>query len=299
MRIAAISDLHIRSDGTDDGFLEAIRQRLEDISPEVFVIAGDVSDRLDVIKETLSVLKLSNTISLYVAGNHDIWFEKDKGISSLEKYSQLIGAVCRDTGYHYLPDSPYIKDDYAFVGSLGWYDYSFRRKELNIPEESYIEKEWQGSYWRDYYAVDWEYTDIEFTELLNSKLQYDLSTLPKNVDSIIYVSHHLPFRALTLYKDSLPWDFFSAFMGAESTGEILIKDGRVKLSISGHSHIRNQISIDGLVACTVPIGYGRPSNGDFISLANDGIAELEVASGECIIHHFVEGDICESLPYTF
>jgi len=182
---------------------------------------------------------------------------------------------------------------------LGWYDYSFRREELNIPEEQYIQKEWQGAYWRDYYAVDWSYTDAEFTDLINSKLQYDLDSIPEQVESIIYVSHHLPFRALTLYKDTLPWDFFSAFMGAESTGEILLNDGRVKLSISGHSHIRNQISQDGLLAITVPVGYGRPINDDFSSLVNDGIAELEMTNGKCKIHHFVEGDICEGLPYAF
>ncbi|MDF1537601.1 MAG: metallophosphoesterase [Candidatus Thorarchaeota archaeon] len=299
MRIAAISDLHIRPDGSDDDFLTAIRQRLEVISPDVFVIAGDISDNIAVVEKTLSAIKLSNAENLYVAGNHDIWFEKEKGIGSLEKYSRFIGDACTNAGFHHLPDEPFIKDNVAFVGSLGWYDYSFRRDELNIPEESYLEKEWQGSYWRDYYTVDLEYTDREFTELLNSKLEYDLSALPENIETVIYISHHLPFGALTPYKDSLPWDFFSAFMGAESTGEILLNDERVKLSISGHSHVRRQIFLDGLLAVTVPVGYGRPENDDFTSLVHDGIAELELTDGKCKVHHYVDGDICEGLPYAF
>ncbi|MFW9849791.1 MAG: metallophosphoesterase [Candidatus Thorarchaeota archaeon] len=299
MRIAAISDIHIRSDGKDEALIQAINQKLEDISPDVLIIAGDISHDIYLLEETLMKLKISDAACLYVAGNHDVWFEEEKGLGSLRKYSTLIGEACERAGFQHLPDHPLIKDDIAFVGSLGWYDYSFKRDDLDISEETYADKHWKEFYWRDYYTIDWSYTDEEVTALFNSKLQYDLDILPNQVSKIVYVSHHLPFKSLTLYRDSLPWDFFSAFMGSESTGNLLLNDERVILTISGHSHIRKKVEINGLTAMTVPLGYGRPKDDNFESLVHDAIAEIEIQDGKLKILHFIEGDICEDLPYSF
>jgi putative phosphoesterase len=272
---------------------------VDEISPDVFVIAGDISHELSQLEESLTKLKRTDAACLYVAGNHDVWFEEDKELGSLEKYSKSIGDACERAGFTHLPDNPFVIDDIAIVGSMGWYDYSFKREDLDISEEQYAEKHWKGSFWRDYYSIDWSYTDKEVTELFNSKLQYDLDTLPADVNTIVYVSHHLPFRELTLYRGHLPWDFFSAFIGSESTGEILKADGRVLLTISGHSHIRKKIEINGLTAMTVPLGYGRPTDGGFDYLAQDAVADIEIKDGKIQLHHYVDGDICEDLPYSF
>jgi putative phosphoesterase len=299
LRIAAISDIHARPGGLDNALIDAIHQRVEELSPDVFVIAGDVSESADDLERNLSNLAVSGTRNLYVAGNHDVWFEDEKDLGSLEKYSRTIGSICARAGFSHLPDEVQIDNGVAFVGSMGWYDYSFKRDDLEIPEKNYFEKQWKGAVWRDLYAIDWSYTDQEFTQLLDSKLKYDLKTLPSSVSTVIFVSHHLPFRDLTLYKDYLPWDFFSAFMGAESTGEILLNDRRVALSISGHSHIRRKIKMNGLTAITVPLGYGRPPDSTLSSLAHDAIAELEITDGNLTVHHYVEGNLCEGLPYVF
>ena len=102
-----------------------------------------------------------------------------------------------------------------------------------------------------------------------------------------------------MYRDYLPWDFFSAFMGASSTGQILLQDKRVCLTISGHSHIRRSLPIDGIRAITVPIGYGRPEAGDMPALARLAVAEIEVTKKNVRLVDFTEGDICEGLPYSF
>lgn len=297
MRIAAVSDLHIRPTGEDRPLVDAIRARVQDIDPDVFIIAGDISDRLSVLSDTLSSLRLTGATCLYVAGNHDIWFEKDSGLGSLEKYSKAIGAACQQNGFVHLPDGAWIHDDLAFVGSIGWSDYSFRRAELGIPLTCYEAKEYRGATWYDVFNVDWEFTDVEATDLFNRKLQYDLSTLGPTVKRIVYVSHHLPFRELTLYKNRLPWDFFSAFMGAQSTGEIVAADGRVVLSISGHSHVRNVIDQGQIKAITVPLGYGRPLDAQYDRLAHDAVAHIELLPDRTELVDFRTGDICDGLPY--
>lgn len=294
-----MSDLHVRPGGEDDPLIDAVRSRVEETDPDVFVIAGDTSSQIDILSQTLSKLKLHDASCLYVAGNHDIWFEKERGLGSLAKYSREIGRVCSENGFIHLPDGPHIEGETAFVGSIGWSDYSFRRPELGIPMSAYEAKEYRGAVWYDVFNVDWEFTDAEATSLFNKKLSYDLSVLPHTVDHVIYVSHHLPFQELTLYKNRLPWDFFSAYMGAKSTGELILNDGRVFMTISGHSHIRSCVTVGRITAITVPLGYGRPTDDKYEQLAHDAVAVIEVNGRNVKLTDFKYGDLSEGLPYTF
>jgi putative phosphoesterase len=296
--VAAVSDIHIRPDGSDDELIHAIRNRVEELTPDVFVIAGDISAKIDVLSDSLSKLSVDNCVNLYIAGNHDIWFEQDKNLSSLEKYSHTIGDICKEQDWIHLPDQLCVIDEVSFVGTLGWSDYSFRRTELQIPEEAYEKKQYKDAVWYDIFNVDWQFTDKEATDLFNRKLKYDLSTIPDDVEGIVFVSHHLPFRELTVYKQRLPWDFFSAYMGATSTGKILLDDDRVFLTISGHSHVRNKITIDGITAITVPIGYGRPDPEDIPEFVKSAVAEIVIKDRSISLPDFVEGDICAGLPYV-
>ncbi|NWF96081.1 MAG: metallophosphoesterase [Candidatus Thorarchaeota archaeon] len=296
MRLAAVSDIHVRPDGSDAGLLRELKTRIEELGPDALVVAGDISSHLTVLRETLSALAMGIPC-LYVAGNHDIWFEKETNQGSLEKYSRLIGEACRQTGWTHLPDGSYVMGDVAFIGSIGWSDYSFRREELGIPLRNYEMKEYRGSTWFDLFQVDWDFTDVEATNLFNRKIAYDLSTLPRHVKHVVYVSHHLPFRELTLYKDRLPWDFFSAYMGARSTGELLRQDKRVILTISGHSHIRNVVRLNGITAVSVPVGYGRPEEAGLAEFARKAVACIDIDGSEVKLLDFVRGDICEGLPY--
>jgi putative phosphoesterase len=298
LRIAAVSDIHVVHDGSDELLLTKIRERVEEIDPNVFVIAGDLSDQLDVLSDSLAQLRVKNSINLYVAGNHDIWFEEGGGPGSLEKYSKIIGEVCSKNGFSHIPDAPIVQEKYAFVGSIGWYDYSFRREEYRIPIENYEQKEYQGAIWYDLFRIDWDWDDREATDLFNQKLEYDLKTLPEDIKNVIFVSHHLPFQNLTIYKDRLPWDFHGAFMGATSTGKIIENDGRVILSISGHSHIRNMISTGDLIALTAPIGYGRPNSKNMDKFVNDAVAQIDLDGSHVQVSNFVSGDLSAGLPYV-
>lgn len=297
MRIAAISDLHVIPGDDDIELLRSVKRRIEEIAPDVFVIAGDISDQIDLLSESLAQLHVSGCANLFVAGNHDVWFEDGKSPTSLDKYAKSISEICDKNGFIHLPDHQFISDDTAFVGSIGWYDYSFRRTELEIPIENYEQKEYRGAVWYDVFKIDWRFSDIEATSLFNQKLEYDLSTLPEYVTKVVYVSHHLPFRELTLYKDRLPWDFHSAFMGAQSSGQILQNDGRVVLSISGHSHVRNMIQVGNMTALTVPLGYCRPDKNSLDSLVKDAVAIIELSSEGVDAKDFIKGDLCENLPF--
>ncbi len=299
VKLAVVSDIHARPNGEDTGLIDAINSRVEEISPDVFVIAGDLSERVDNLRVNLGRLRVSGCHNVYVPGNHDVWFENDSGLDSLTKYSRAIGEACRAAGFIHLPDEPLVLDSLAFVGSIGWYDYSLRRTDLDISQKQYEEKHYQGAFWMDYYSVDWPFSDRDATELFNRKLGYDLATLPDHVQRVVYVSHHLPFKELTFYKGTLPWDFFSAYMGSVSTGDILLKDGRVILAIAGHSHIRKMVTVDGILAITVPIGYGRPRSDGMSAFAGSAVVEILIDGKQVRVPNFKEGDLCAGLPYAF
>ncbi|MCK4566467.1 MAG: hypothetical protein KAU48_04070, partial [Candidatus Thorarchaeota archaeon] len=95
-----------------------------------------------------------------------------------------------------------------------------------------------------------------------------------------------------------PWDFHSAFMGAQSTGKILENDDRVVLSISGHSHIRNLVVNGGITAITVPLGYGRPEQNKLDDFVKDAVAVIEITEEGIKVPNFVKGDICADLSYV-
>jgi hypothetical protein len=52
-----------------------------------------------------------------------------------------------------------------------------------------------------------------------------------------------------------------------------------------------------LVAVTVPLGYGRPSDDQLASLVESAVAEIIMDERRIDIPNFVEGDICAGLPY--
>jgi hypothetical protein len=87
-------------------------------------------------------------------------------------------------------------------------------------------------------------------------------------------------------------------MGAKSTGELLLEDTRVFLSISGHSHIRNLIQAGRITAMTAPLGYGRPGSDKLAEFARDAVAEIDIEGMTVSVPGFVTGDICAGLPYV-
>jgi hypothetical protein len=55
--------------------------------------------------------------------------------------------------------------------------------------------------------------------------------------------------------------------------------------------------VGNLVAVTVPLGYGRPSDEQLTSLVESAVAEIVIDDSGIDIPNFVEGDICAGLPY--
>jgi predicted phosphohydrolase len=185
-------------------------------------------------------------VKLLVAGNHDIW--STSSYDSLQLYTRIIPEIASQHGFYYLDDKPYVLGDVGFAGSILWYDYSFRQPELNIPMQAYERKFFQGYLWYDVECIRWDLDDKTFSRYQYSKMENHLSHLHCKVDSIVVITHHVPFRNMIRIKNKIDWDFGNAFQGSEIFGSLLLKYEKIKYLVCGHSHLHGEFQ-NGHIQC--------------------------------------------------
>jgi predicted phosphodiesterase len=230
MRIGVTSDIHTDISPANRRIVRHLADEARRAELDAFVICGDISPDIMALSKTLSAFHNigQRCKKLFVAGNHDIWLiGLNEEVTSHDKYS-AITSVCRECGFHHLGDSPLILGQVGFCGTIGWYDYSYRRDEYRISEKSYMRKTLRGSVWNDVNYARWNASDPE----------------------IAY-----QFEECVVYRDELPWDFFSAFMGSVGLGEICLNEPLVTHALFGHTHFEFFETIRGIWAVCSPVGY--------------------------------------------
>ena len=268
-RIAFTSDLHVDVDPRNKRLLRFLIEHVNELEADAFIIAGDITP--DPKTFYMIVEQLEHVVGevIIVAGNHDIWVtqeEQENEICSRIKYEKILPNICRPHACHYLWHSPFKLEKIGFAGTIGWYDYSFAHPSYDdiITTEDYQSKCYQNAIWFDVRYAHWmsignksRMDDNEVTKYLNSQLEKQLSELEadRSIEKIVVVTHHLPFSKMVVYKNELPWDFFSAFMGNRSMGELILSFPKVELVLSGHSHFIRRIDVDGINAYLSAVGY--------------------------------------------
>jgi putative phosphoesterase len=256
MRIGVTSDIHTDISPANRRIARHLADAARRAELDVLVICGDISPDIMTLSRTLSAFHDigQRCNKLFVAGNHDIWLIDLKNITSHDKYS-LITTICREHGFHHLGDSPVILGQIGFCGTIGWYDYSYKRDEYPISEKSYMRKTLGGAVWNDVNYAKWNGSDPKIAGRFEKELQEQIDSIRDRVSRIIVVTHHVPFRECVVYRDELPWDFFSAFMGSAGLGEICFKEPLVTHALFGHTHSEFFEKVKGVQAVCSPIGY--------------------------------------------
>ncbi|MCK4602873.1 MAG: hypothetical protein KAU28_10435, partial [Phycisphaerae bacterium] len=107
--------------------------------PAVLVLIGDIAGAdLSILRECLQLFRRFDGLKLLVPGNHCLWCRD--GEDSLRRYERTIPAVAAEEGFGVLDHKPAMLDGVGLVGSIGWYDYSFRCESLGIPTDFYRAK---------------------------------------------------------------------------------------------------------------------------------------------------------------
>jgi len=90
----------------------------------------------DELEQCLSLFQFSGP-KLFVAGNHELWTHRE---DSYALFTDELPRRVRALGWQWLQTDPFITDEIAILGSIGWYDYSFARDTLRIPRRFYEHK---------------------------------------------------------------------------------------------------------------------------------------------------------------
>lgn len=280
MRVVFTSDLHIDASEKHCDAVSAIADAARKHGPDVVVIAGDAGNTIAALEETLSCFSRIDARKFFVPGNHDVWIETEDGvlIDSRAKYAKRIPDVCRRMGFHDLGQGPFVAGGVGFVGSLGWYDYSFADPRLGLTEDAY----WRGRYgdeiWWDKKMTYWmpsrragaavdagdlpaermrdpelcedsmvrgalreRMRDAEVCSEMGARLEGHLRAIEGRVDTIVAVIHTLPFL-VGLQRSDPPY-YLDAYTGSERLGRILEAHPKVEHCIHGHKHLSGEWTV--------------------------------------------------------
>jgi predicted phosphohydrolase len=270
--------------------------RIEELHPDVLVLAGDLGNDLNAWRETLREFQSLSMPKLLVPGNHDVWLESKRALQRAQdsawKYNHALPGCAEEFGFQYLPKKPVVFGEVGFVGSLGWYDYSVRDQRLDgiVSIREYEKGQFATGSWNDArYAAwlrypasdDWRkrrllLTDAEVCRSMQDTLDHDLASLPGTVEKIIAVVHTCPFEGCVERK--IQPDPFDAYEGSSHIGEILSRysDRHEIVAICGHRHSYLDMVENGVRVVRRPVGYLNEFDGDFRQKANEVIGLLDV-----------------------
>lgn len=266
MKILATSDPHYP--WCRDA-LPKLEELIEKERPDVFVVAGDISQfDDDHYREYFETFQKFVMQKVAVLGNHDLWAEDG---SSLERFKRVCGLM-KERDFYPLDQQPLILDGVGFVGTIGWYDYSFAnltredgvvelggkvKRLRDITFDDYAAKET----WNDGMHIRWGLTDEQFLNLCVKKLKQDINQVSVQADRIVAVVHHAPFENMVPYKEGdAAFLMRNAYMGSPKLGEALLSSRKVQALITGHTHFP-MVKQNGHIACyNVSAPYGNISH---------------------------------------
>src|SRR5260370_34381779 len=125
MRLVLTSDLHVDHHAE---VVPLVAERVRALMPDVLIVAGDVSSRLETLEAALAALRACAPRLLFVAGNHDLW-TLPGAPSSRARYERDIPAACARAGADAIGSEPLDIDGVVFCGVTGWYDSSVRNRD--------------------------------------------------------------------------------------------------------------------------------------------------------------------------
>jgi predicted phosphodiesterase len=226
MCIFAVSDLH-----TD---FKANRLVLDELtrsgySRDTLLVAGDIADRLEVIEDTLALLKSRFAKVFYTPGNHELWvrFDAHDSVAKLKKVIELSERLGIETG-------PAKAEGVWVVPLFSWYEARFAGGEGADEEELRA--------WADFYFCKWP---PEMSSVSEYFRDLNAGRLRSYEGEVITLSHFLPRRDLLPGVDGLR---FKGLLKVAGSGwlDAQVRALNSSVHVFGHSHINCDRVMDGV-----------------------------------------------------
>jgi Icc-related predicted phosphoesterase len=241
MRVYAISDLH-----TDFRENRLVLEGLSDVAyrQDTLIVAGDIADKLQVIKDTLALLKKKFKNVCYTPGNHELWV-RNENIDSLQKFHAVL-ALCDSLG---VLTRPARLAGHWIVPLFSWYQASFAATDSDDTSEL------EG--WADYHFCKWPAGLGALTDFF---LGLNEAHIKDYDQPVISFSHFLPRRELLPSREHLKFKQLPQVAGSLALDEQIrhLKSG---VHVFGHSHIGYDRVIDGVRYVQNALGYPRERAG--------------------------------------
>jgi predicted phosphohydrolase len=273
-RLLVTSDLHFGLYPAGDSCTRLLAEYVCASRADALIIAGDIADAdTDSFSACLNLFAGFPGMKLLVPGNHDLW---TAGTGSEKKYREVLPALAADCGFRMLDAGPVSIGAVGIIGNIGWYDYTFRNRDLRVTLEQYREKRLPGvCTWNDGRFIDWDISDEEFTEKCLRKLEAAYRSVEPRVHTVVAVLHSLPFRGLLHGPQSAAHEFCRAYLGSERLGELLKGFRKVRYVFCGHRHAPEQIRVNHIQAFVVGSEY-----------LVKRLVELDLTTGQCAVRRF-------------
>jgi|SRR5215213_3705594 len=219
MRLFATSDLH-----TD--YKENFRWLQEisdsDYRDDALIVAGDISDRPEIIRDTLQLLRSKFRYLLFTPGNHELWV-RSVDYDSIEKLRRVL-QLCAELN---VTTSPVRFEDFWVVPLFSWYDGVIDNARLG---------------WADFHFCKWP---EDTGPLADYFLRLNEPHLKSYDAPVITFSHFLPREDLLPPKEYLRIDWLGSVSVCAALDSQIRQLGST-VHVCGHTHTRVDHVIDGV-----------------------------------------------------
>ena len=235
MRVFALSDIHVDYD-ENARWLEALSKY--DYRDDVLILAGDVSDSIELLTWTLGLLARRFRHVSFVPGNHDLWVIRDRPRQTSLKKFETVQQRARDSG---AATEVLRCGALSIVPLLAWYDYSFGPPDRDLART-----------WMDYRACAWP-SDYGAAEVTAHFLACNEPSLLDAAGTVISFSHFLP-RIDVMPKRAEGARWFYPVLGTDRLERQIRRLGST-IHAYGHSHVNRHVTIDGVRYVNNAFGY--------------------------------------------
>lgn len=235
MRIGTISDLHI--DRNEDmlkrgeSFAQLVAEVLREKRVDRLLMAGDISNHYLTTHTFIEEVSFLSGVPVhFVPGNHDYW-ARDHEVTD----TNTIDAFFNQKTYSLVNNPVLLTNEWALVGSPGWYDYGYGNHD-RYSIEQFDRKQYGFASWNDKHYVNWGQPDQVISHKMLNQLRQDLKSVGRR--KVILMTHVATHPEFIMPLPHRVYDYANAFLGAQSYESLYEEFKTIEYSIIGHVHMR-------------------------------------------------------------